>query len=625
MGRLIKKGLAIAASLLLLISCDDLSAPLMASILASHGMAEYTVTFMSDEGGFVTETEIVVRENTDVEISAVAESGYGFIDWQKSGGEGTVTFGNATQDTTTISVDDGDVEILAHFAVAPGAITLNVEEGGRISYPILLGNDGSGLVVNVERDKSFLIQATADNGYDFNGWDLVTSNIIALTSDSNISTQVEVSSGNPIGTVPTATLTAQFTPEQYEVTVNDSSGPTTTTRYHGTTFSLSTDDATPGEYVYWSYSSSDGVTASFSDRYDPESEVTISGSASSFNGATITLTASYNNIKAGIRALNAVTVSKVPYATDLEVIGSNVYVGGFERIGKFVDAARLQKYTSGTSLKASSLLSFDGDTLITSLAGTSSKASSVLSLAVNSDTKDGPESAVYYFNDEKFPRTLLDMSRWDTAGDEVISIVPSAFYLERTSNIDRVRKEKDSATVSGATMTKLIHRDIESVYAIGEDGSSNPMVAYFYEKLGSTLTASPNTSALDAAASLDSASNGGDYIFVARGAYGISIYNRNGTSLSEVADPTGTAKHYMALAEVSGNYLFLVDSWNTETNYIKVYDIHRENGGMEAPELLYSRATGSTLTPRDIEVNGSSIYLLEGNRLSSYAFSTNFD
>lgn len=92
---------------------------LVAAIISCNGVATYSLTMAAnpDEGGTaidVTNTSPYARA-TKVDIKAVPDPCYRFVNWQATAG----TFGNANNATTTFTMPAEDVTVTANFEITP--------------------------------------------------------------------------------------------------------------------------------------------------------------------------------------------------------------------------------------------------------------------------------------------------------------------------------------------------------------------------------------------------------------------------------------------------------------------------------------------------------------------------
>jgi len=127
------------------------------------GEALYVLTMAKNPGPGGTATDLTnaspYAEDTEVNIQAVANPGYRFVNWTAPAG----TFGNATAATTTFTMPAQNVTVTANF-VAVYSLTMAVSPGSSGTATDLTGASPykASTVVN--------IQAVAATGYRFLNW-----------------------------------------------------------------------------------------------------------------------------------------------------------------------------------------------------------------------------------------------------------------------------------------------------------------------------------------------------------------------------------------------------------------------------------------------------------------------
>jgi hypothetical protein len=124
---------------------------------------QYELTISSTTGGSVItpgQGVFPYYAGTVVELSAEAETGYGFVNWTA---DPTVTFGDASATTTTFTMPSQDATVTAHFALT--------YELGMAADPL-----GSGSAIDVAGEGAYAAGATVTiraepaTGYGFVNW-----------------------------------------------------------------------------------------------------------------------------------------------------------------------------------------------------------------------------------------------------------------------------------------------------------------------------------------------------------------------------------------------------------------------------------------------------------------------
>ena len=182
------------------------SAVLRARLVPSSELV--TLTVSAAEGGSVEPDgtlSVVLGEATSVE--ARAETGYSFARWSVEEGSG-VTIASPLQTSSTITLSDGDAEVHAIFLDADtqisGSLLVQAGEGGSVAPA---GNH------TVLLDDALEISATAEDGYEFETWELGDGDDATIVAAGSAETTATLHSGN-------ATATARFSAiPEYTLTV----------------------------------------------------------------------------------------------------------------------------------------------------------------------------------------------------------------------------------------------------------------------------------------------------------------------------------------------------------------------------------------------------------------------
>ncbi len=127
--KLILKLIAVMA-LFSFLSCDDgILEKLKEDVeIATARLLELTVT-ASDHGTVEPSGSVYVAKSSPYEIAAIPDDGYRFSGWEASGGEG-ITFGNAADASTTVTLSSGNASVSANFEIYKiGDVTFSPEPG----------------------------------------------------------------------------------------------------------------------------------------------------------------------------------------------------------------------------------------------------------------------------------------------------------------------------------------------------------------------------------------------------------------------------------------------------------------------------------------------------------------
>ncbi|MFP3872497.1 MAG: InlB B-repeat-containing protein [Candidatus Aenigmatarchaeota archaeon] len=164
----------------------------------------FELTVNSTEGGEVVEPGEGTFEydhGTMVDIEAVADEGYHFVEW--TGDNGTIN--DPTANSTTIEIMD-NYTITAEFASTDYELTIDSTEGGEVVDP------GEGTFGYQTGDLADL-EAVPEEGYHFVRWSGDNGTIDDPTSNS---TTIEIQDNH--------TITAEFAPDVYELALGSTEG-----------------------------------------------------------------------------------------------------------------------------------------------------------------------------------------------------------------------------------------------------------------------------------------------------------------------------------------------------------------------------------------------------------------
>ena len=220
---------------------------------------------VSNDGNGTTEPsgETLVVSGIPRAITAVPAEGYYFSGWTEVSSTGELSFTDPSSAHTRVVLSNGAAEIRADFE--------------KINYQLTVSDDGYGTTdpsgaVTVEYGSSTAVSATAENGYQFLRWNIVSGS--AELEDANLSsTTITLTSGD-------AEVRAEFVELNAALTLSDNGyGSTvpegTVSVSQNVPFEISASSGVTGfGFGYWSVVS--GSSVSFADEYSSATTVTLS-------------------------------------------------------------------------------------------------------------------------------------------------------------------------------------------------------------------------------------------------------------------------------------------------------------------------------------------------------------
>ncbi|MBS3817485.1 MAG: hypothetical protein KGY76_07995, partial [Candidatus Thermoplasmatota archaeon] len=184
------------------------------TITAVFNVTTYDLTVDSTEGGNVTEPgegTYIYEEGEIVDLEAIADEGYRFVEW--TGDNATVD--DTTSNQTTIEMLD-NYTITAEFAPVNYELTLDSTSGGNVTEP------GEGTFV-YEHGTTVDLEAVADNDSPFVKWTGDNTTVDDTTANQTTIEMLDNYSVTGVFDVPT-----------YDLTVNSTEGGTVTEPGEGT-------------------------------------------------------------------------------------------------------------------------------------------------------------------------------------------------------------------------------------------------------------------------------------------------------------------------------------------------------------------------------------------------------
>ena len=193
----------------------------------------FNVTYNANAGGSVTPTSDSVNFDGSSSSTATANDGYTFNGWTCS--PNTYTTSLSSDATVTLALIEADVTCTADFKVKTFTVTFNANAGGSVTPT----------TDTVDYDGSSSSVASANTGYEFNGWSCSPN-----TYTTSLSTDLTVQLASIRGNV---TCTADFKIKKFDVTFNANPGGSVT--YSGTHSydygTTASSDATPGPHSFF--------------------------------------------------------------------------------------------------------------------------------------------------------------------------------------------------------------------------------------------------------------------------------------------------------------------------------------------------------------------------------------
>jgi len=139
----------------------------------------HTITVSSGGNGTASANVTSAVKDETITLSATANSGYRFAEWQVI--EGGVTLSSTTDNPATFKMPDNTVEVKATFLpddAGKHTITVSSDENGTASAS----------VTSAKKDETITITATANNGYRFAEWQVIEGDISLSDETDNPAT-----------------------------------------------------------------------------------------------------------------------------------------------------------------------------------------------------------------------------------------------------------------------------------------------------------------------------------------------------------------------------------------------------------------------------------------------------
>jgi hypothetical protein len=206
------KPTVIIASLALFVfaSCEDALTPRLQETVRVASLPTRMLTIQPPSDGTVAPSgETEVKEGEPYAISATPNNGFTFINWEQTGGDGTVAFDDSTAASTSVTLRGGDATIRAVISNAPRTLTVENDGNGSTTPPGTV-TVGDGVARNIE--------AIPAAGYEFDGWAKTGgAGTVSFANNAATSTTVTVTGGD-------ATIRASFVLKTYTITIDNTAG-----------------------------------------------------------------------------------------------------------------------------------------------------------------------------------------------------------------------------------------------------------------------------------------------------------------------------------------------------------------------------------------------------------------
>lgn len=591
-------------------SCENgLMGELKGQLDENFDLVTYKLTITASSGGSVThDATIEVRSGETIDISAVPDSGKQFVRWEKTGGSGSVSFGDINTADTTVSISGGDVTIRAVFGNNVVSLSVSVDgSGGSISNP-------SSSPINVEEGVETSITAVADTGYDFTGWSQsLGPGSASFGSPSLASTTVTVTGGD-------ASIQATFALKTYNLytTVNDTdlgsvsnphTSPVSVTHGVERTIGATIPDK-PGYYFSgWTQEAGPGM-AVFADPSKSGTTVTVTGGDVTIQANYSLITVSLSHAGSYDLDSSPFTARRIDYPKDLVYHDDYVYV-----LGNFGSSSNNPKVLKiDVSNPANPSYSADNNYLD----GTTAREI-CLNGAYLDMTVSGTGGGVNRLSLSNFGDTT-PMYTSDTGAN---NITPG--YWESGDEIfkynvrDPIQPEEYNFDILYAN---------GYLYASGTDGmgTQGNLAVIDYDSDLDELYLVNSLLTFDEFA--DELVFGGDlYLYAAAGVDGILTFYVDDdpvikTDVEGATTNTGEPEH---VDVQEADYLFAAGQNSGGYGRLSVFDIHWWNGSDEFPYYLYSRYSYRDNNIIAIDYDGGYLYTLEGTWLVIYEFTADVD
>jgi len=246
----------------------------------------------------------LVNHGTPTPVTAYPEAGNHFVGWTQIAGDGTVEFESAVDESTVMTVKNGDATIKAVFEANDYNLTVSAVNAA-------VTPDG---VVPVAHGSWTVLSAVPEDGYVFNQW-TASGGTVEFSNSGASSTSVKLTGGNAVVTATTAIKTFSLTVSSgSNGTVSD---PGTQTVNWGQNIPIAaTPSGSSWQFKQWDVS---GLGVTVADIYDATTTVNLK----SGNGTVTAIFEEWHgtrSIPAGVSGYGMLDLK------DMKVVGNSIFV-----------------------------------------------------------------------------------------------------------------------------------------------------------------------------------------------------------------------------------------------------------------------------------------------------------
>ena len=184
-------------------SCKDSLLPMIEEDVSISKSDLVQLTLVPGDHGTTSPSgQVNIPKGFPYSISATAHSGYQFVNWEITGGEG-VSFGDSTNASTAVTLSTGDASILANFAIYQiGAVEFDPEPGLHTSnITVHLSTAISGAEIRYTTDNT---EPTESTGTVYN-------DVVGIPLSTPDTTTIIKAKAFKSGMTPSDTSTGSFT------------------------------------------------------------------------------------------------------------------------------------------------------------------------------------------------------------------------------------------------------------------------------------------------------------------------------------------------------------------------------------------------------------------------------
>ena len=293
--------------------------------------ATYTVTVQDDGNGTASASPATAAAGTEITLSATANSGYHFKEWQ-------VVSGTVTIAGNKFAMPSSDVTVKAIF-----------EEDAPETYTVTVQNDGNGsgtaTPTTAAAGTEITLSASANSGYHFKEWQVVSGTVTITDNKFTM----------PASDVTVKAIFEEDAPETYTVTVqNDGNGSgtaTPTTAAAGTEITLSASANSGYHFKEWQVVSGT-VTITDNKFTMPASDVTVKAIFEENAPTTYTVTFNANGGTASADSMQTGADGKLTSLPTATRSGSYSFAGWYTAASGGTKITTAHVFTGNTTVYA---------------------------------------------------------------------------------------------------------------------------------------------------------------------------------------------------------------------------------------------------------------------------------